>query len=385
MENQKTNVKVVAAAFIGIFFFGVAFLVLGAVLPSLKGALALTDAQASTLASTLPLGTLLGSLVFGPVIDRRGYKILLAIATALGIVGMELLAFTGSFNVAVCAVALIGVCGGMLNGSTNALVSDSSSDRTRTSNIFILGLVYCLGAYAITAIISAATKASLPYAEILKWTGVIMAVSLVYYLVIRFPEAKCKQGVPVKDMLKMAAEPTLLIFGFTLFFQSGLEGMANNWTSTFLGTPEKGFSIEAAGKALTFIPIGLAISRALLSVISRFASNKAIVLVSMCFAAAGEVLIWTASSEPVVMAGAIVLGMGLAATFPVCFSILGEKYKQMSGTAFSVALVIALIGNTILNKIVGALGASSLPVVILVAIVCLVGFFLTGCKVSKKA
>lgn len=384
MEDQKTNVKVVAAAFIGIFFFGVAFLVLGAVLPSLKEALALTDAQASTLASTLPLGTLFGSLVFGPVIDRKGYKILLAIATVFGIIGLELLAFTGSFNVAVCAVALIGICGGMLNGSTNALVSDSSSDRTRTSNIFILGLVYCLGAYAITALISSATKANLPYAEILKWTGVIMAVSLAYYLIIKFPEAKCKQGVPVREMLKMAAEPTLLIFGFALFFQSGLEGMANNWTSSFLGTPEKGFSIEAAGKALTFIPIGLAISRALLSVISRFASNKAIVLVSMCFAAVGEVLIWTASSEPMAIAGAVVLGMGLAATFPVCFSILGEKYKQMSGTAFSVALVIALIGNTILNKIVGAIGAASLPVVMLVSIVCLVGFFLAGCKVSKR-
>jgi len=383
MEEQKTNVKVVIAAFIGIFFFGVAFLVLGAVLPSLKEALGLTDAQASTLASTLPLGTLAGSLVFGPVIDKYGYKLLLSIATALGIVGMELLAFSSSYSIAVCAVALIGICGGMLNGSTNALVSDSSSDRTRTSNIFILGLVYCLGAYAIAAIISFTQKQMIPYSPILMWAGVIMAVSLLYYLVIRFPEAKCKQGVPVKDMLKIAAEPTLLIFGFTLFFQSGLEGLANNWTSTFLTGFD--FSIESAGKVLTFIPIGLAISRGLLSIISRFASNRTIVLISMILAAAGEVLIWTASSEGYAIAGALILGMGLAATFPVCFSILGAKYKQLSGTAFSVALVIALIGNFILNKLVGILGASHLPLVMLGAIICLIIFFLFGCKSAKKS
>jgi len=383
MEEQKTNVKVVIAAFIGIFFFGVAFLVLGAVLPSLKEALSLSDAQASTLASTLPLGTLLGSLIFGPVIDKNGYKLLLAVATLLGIAGMELLAFSTSYAVAVGAVALIGLCGGMLNGSTNALVSDSSSDKTRTSNIFILGLVYCLGAYAIAAIISFTQKQEIPYSPILMWTGVIMAISLLYYLIIKFPEAKCKQGVPLKEMVKIAAEPTLLIFGFTLFFQSALEGLANNWTSTFL--TGNSFSIESAGKVLTFIPIGLAISRALLSVISRFASNKTIVLASMVLAACGEVLIWTASSQGTAIAGALILGMGLAATFPVCFSILGEKYKHMSGTAFSVALVIALIGNFILNKLVGILGAAQLPFVMVGAIACLVVFFLFGCKSAAKS
>ena len=381
MEQQKNNAKVVLAAFIGIFFFGVAFLVLGAVMPSLKEALSLSEDQASVLASTLPLGTLLGSLVFGPVIDRYGYKPLLIIATALGIVGMELLAFSTSFPVAVASVALIGICGGMLNGSTNALVSDSSSDKTRTSNIFILGLVYCVGAFAIAAIVSA-TQAKFSYSPILMWTGVIMLASLIYYAVIPFPEAKCKQGVPLKDMLKIAAEPTLLIFGFTLFFQSALEGLANNWTSSYLITG--GFDMLSAGKVLTFIPIGLAISRALLSVISRFASNRSIVLASMALALIGEILIWQASGEAMAIAGAVVVGMGLAATFPVCFSILGEKYKQLSGTAFSVALVIALLGNTILNALVGKLGAASLPYVIFAAIACLVILFLAGCKTVKK-
>ncbi|MFA7033533.1 MAG: MFS transporter, partial [Bacteroidales bacterium] len=144
--EQQTNIKVLIAAFLGIFFFGMAFLVLGAVLPSLTELFSLTKGQESTLASCLPLGVLFGSLIFGPVIDRYGYKILLICATAIGIIGLELLAFTNSYPVIVVAVILIGLCSGMLNGSTSAIVSDVSSDKARTSNLFILGLVYCLGA-----------------------------------------------------------------------------------------------------------------------------------------------------------------------------------------------------------------------------------------------
>lgn len=147
-----------AAAFIGIFFFGMAFLVLGAVLPSLKEALNLTDSQVSTLTSLLPFGVLLGSLVFGLVIDRYGYKILLVSATAFGVAGLELFAFSSGMAGLIAGVVLIGLCGGMLNGSTNALVSDISEDKSRTSNLFILGLVYCLGAFTIPLLMASASK-----------------------------------------------------------------------------------------------------------------------------------------------------------------------------------------------------------------------------------
>jgi len=380
-HNSNVRPAAAAAAFIGIFFFGVAFLVLGAILPSLTSVLNLSDAEASTLTSTLPLGTLLGSLIFGPVIDRYGYKLLLSIATILGIIGMVAMAYTSTFTMAVASVFIIGLCGGMLNGSTNALISDASNDKNRTSNIFILGLVYCLGAYAIAAVINATSK-YLTYQPILLWTSAIMFASLIYYLIIKFPEAKCKQGIPVRDMVEMLAEPTLLLFAFTLFFQSALEGIANNWTSQYLCV--KAFTVEDAGRVLTFIPIGLAISRALLSVVSRFASNKTIVLASMVLAVAGTLCLRFAESKGMAIAGALIVGMGLAATFPVCFSILGQKYKQMSGTAFSVALVIALIGNFILNKLVGLLGAGWLPAVMTGAIALLVVLFICGCSSVGK-
>lgn len=381
--EQKTNIKVLIAAFLGIFFFGMAFLVLGAVLPSLTELFSLTKGQESTLASCLPLGVLFGSLIFGPVIDRYGYKILLICATAIGIIGLELLAFTNSYPVIVVAVILIGLCSGMLNGSTSAIVSDVSSDKARTSNLFILGLVYCLGAIIIP-ILMAGLSEKFSYTPIVAIAGAVMFLSLIYHCIIAFPEAKCKQGVPVKGVLKMIKEPTLIILSFALFFQSALEGISNNWIAKFLGPEGRGFTPEIALYALGFIIFGLGVSRLILVFLSRVASGKVIVLSSMGLAAIGTVCLMEATSSTMAIIGTTLLGMGLASTFPVVFGILGTKYSSMSGTAFSFALVIALIGNTLLNKLVGVLGAHSLPYVILGSIVMLVVLFLTGSSTANK-
>ena len=374
--TQKTNVKVIIAAQIGIFFFGVVFFVLGTIL----NALGLTSAQSSTLASSLPLGVLIGSLVFGPIIDRYGYKILLVGAAAMGVVGLEILAFTNSFGAMVAAILLIGTCGGMLNGSTSALISDSSEGKARTSNLFVLGLVYCIGAIVITLIMTLLYDI-VDYHKVLMVMGFLMATAMLYFIAIRFPEAKCKQGISFKSVIKMIKEPTLIIFSLALAFQSGLEALAATWTSKYLA--DIGYVGRMALVASIFIPVGLAISRASLIGLSRKVSSKAIVLTSMAIAVVGIICLFTANNAIMTIIGTTLIGMGLAATFPATFGILGEKYSEMSGTAFSFALTIALIGNTLLNKLVGTLGTGSLLYVMLGSIVLLVVLFLIGCSTIK--
>ena len=51
--------------------------------------------------------------------------------------------------------------------------------------------------------------------------------------------------------------------------------------------------------------------------------------------------------------GMVLVGMGLSATYPVILSILGSRYPSLSGTAFSVALAIALVGQTAMNGLMG--------------------------------
>jgi nicotinamide riboside transporter PnuC len=46
----------------------------------------------------------------------------------------------------------------------------------------------------------------------------------------------------------------------------------------------------------------------------------------------------------------------LAASFPVILGIIGDKFASRSGTAFGVALTIALTGNIIINYGFGIVG-----------------------------
>ena len=81
------NSKILAAGYAGIVFFGISFLTLGSVLPSLRETLHLDMAQSSALAGILPLGVLAGSLVFGPWCDRFGYKMPFQAAAAMVVLG----------------------------------------------------------------------------------------------------------------------------------------------------------------------------------------------------------------------------------------------------------------------------------------------------------
>jgi FHS family glucose/mannose:H+ symporter-like MFS transporter len=71
---------VFAAACLGMLLFGIVFLSLGSVSNMLAQRFGLDDNAIGTLTALLPLGILVGSAVFGPVVDRFGYRWLLVFA-----------------------------------------------------------------------------------------------------------------------------------------------------------------------------------------------------------------------------------------------------------------------------------------------------------------
>lgn len=351
MEFYRNKGATLAAGFTGMIFFGVSFVIMGAVLPSLIEKFGLDTTSASTLAGLLPLGILIGSLIFGPVIDRFGYKILIITASLVTMAGLELLAFCNTAQMARFAIFLIGFGGGTLNGLTNALVSDISDDKSRASNLSILGLFYTVGAIAIPLLFATLSK-STTYVTIVSSAGALVLLPVIFYLLVQFPEAKFKQGIPISKMASLLKEPFLIVLSFVLFFQSGLEGISNNWIPAYL-EGISGVERNMAMYGLTAIILGVGAGRLVLGFLLRFVSRYITLLVSMIISASGMIILTYSGNPVLIIPGTFMLGLGFASTFPVILGEVGEKYKEMSGTAFSIALVIALTGNTLLNLLVG--------------------------------
>ena len=383
--NNTINLKkgpVLAAGFIGMAFFGVAFLIIGSVLPSLTRLFTLDESAASIIAGLLPFGVLIGSLLFGPIIDRYGYKIIMIISAIITITGLEILAFSRNLELTHIAIFLIGMGGGSLNGLTNALISDISSDKERASNLSILGIFYTLGALSIPLLFTTLAK-RIPYTSIIAATGAILSLAVIFYLFVKFPPAKCKQGFPAKQFLLLAKEPAMLILSFILFFQSCLEGLCNNWIPSYMEST-KGIPEDKAMLTLTFLVAGIATGRIIMGVILRRISTYPVLITAMILIISAISTISVASSFYAITASIFVVGIGIAAAFPIILGEIGERYREFSGTAFSFALVIALMGNILINLLIGAINLKSLPLLMTLGAIMVIILFTVNYRKRMK-
>ncbi|HEY6978744.1 MAG TPA: MFS transporter, partial [Chitinophagaceae bacterium] len=80
---------VFAAACLGLLLFGIGLITLGSVAGDLKTKFRLDEISSGTLFSIMPIGILAGSLLFGPVCDRYGYKLILILACLGMFAGFE--------------------------------------------------------------------------------------------------------------------------------------------------------------------------------------------------------------------------------------------------------------------------------------------------------
>lgn len=364
--------KVFAAACIGLFLFGMTLITLGSILPSLMTKFESDGLNAGILVAVLPIGIMLGSLVFGPIVDRYGYKMLLIVSVLISAISLEGLAFTETLPLLYTCIFLIGLGGGIINGGTSALVADISSDH-KGASLSLLGVFFGVGALGMPLLLGLLSE-YFEFTTTLAAVGMFMMLPVIYFIFLKFPAPKQAQGFPLKEGIKLVKQPALLLTGFFLFFQSGVESLVNNWTTSFLQS-ELDITNEKALYALSFSVVGLTIARLLLGTLLKKFSSFIVLVISLLMVIAGSTILYLTDSYSISIAALIITGMGLAGGFPIILGYVGQLYANLSGTAFSIALVIALIGNTIINYSFGWIAKKYhigyLPAGVIICIVCM--------------
>lgn len=342
-----------ALACLGMLAFGIVLTTLGAALPNVIATFGIDKAEAGALFLLMTFGILAGSLVFGPTVDWRGYKGMLVLALAAIFLGLEVIAFAKTMAWLRIGVGLIGFGGGIVNGGTNALVSDISTD-SRGAGLSLLGVFFGIGAagvpFALTTLGNAFSQSTL-----LAGIGALVLVPLVMAMAAAFPAPKQAQGFPIADARGLLGDGTLILMGLMLFLQSGMEITVGGWTSTFF-VEELDITADRALGYLSLYWLGMMLARLALGSLLKRMSGARVLFACIGIALAGALLLLATRSVPVAALGVFLLGAGFAATFPVVLGFVGDRYARLSGTAFSLVIVIALVGGMILPYATGVFG-----------------------------
>ena len=350
MTRTYSRKPVFWSACLGMLLFGIGLLTLGSVLPDLMIKHSLDAVGAGTLFSIMPLGIIGGSLLFGPVCDRYGYKPLLVISSLLMFAGFEGLALTGTTGLLVISVLIIGLGGGAINGATNAVVADISTTG-KGADLSLLGVFFGIGALGMPLLLSILEK-SVDFEVIIAATGFLaLAASLIFFVVV-FPPAKQSGGISLKVINGLVRDGAILLVAFFLFFQSAFEGLINNWTTTYL-IDQLSVPQGSALIALSSYVAGMTVMRLLIGSVFRKTPEKRLLFSSFVIIFAALVLIKFSATIVVSAAAFALLGAGLAAGFPTMLGIVGNRYPDISGTAFSFVIAVALIGNILVNYSMG--------------------------------
>jgi fucose permease len=340
-------------ACLGLLTFGIVLTTLGSVLPSIIERFGIDKAQAGALFLLMTLGILAASLVFGPMVDRYGYKWILLAATALIITGLEGIAFASSIGWLRVAILIIGFGGGIINGGANALVADISSGE-RGANLNLLGVFFGAGAVGVPFAL-ATLSGRFSQSALIAGVGALVVVPLAVIGVTRFPAPKQPQGFPIATAGGLLKDRLLLLMGLMLFLESGIEITVGGWTSTFV----KEELAVAAGTALVLLSLywlGMMLARVALGSILRRTSHFRVLYACLAIALAGSALLLTTRNVTVATIGVFLLGVGFAAMFPTVLGFIGDRYANLSGTAFSLAIAMALLGGMLLPYVTGVLG-----------------------------
>jgi MFS family permease len=99
--------------------------------------------------------------------------------------------------------------------------------------------------------------------------------------------------------------------------------------------------------------MGMVMMRLLMGSVFRKIPEIIIMWACIIILSMGIALMQLGENPTIIIGGLILSGAGLAGGFPLMLGFVGERFAHLSGTAFSFVFTIALLGNMLINYLMG--------------------------------
>jgi fucose permease len=377
VTSQFRRDRLTWAAYVMLAWFAYLQAAPGLVVPHLRDELDLSYSVGGLHIAAFASGSLVAGLASSPVEQTIGRKRLLwsaAAVLALGTVGL-----TAGHVVAatVASVLVMGVGGGLLLATVQAVLADHHGERrtvalTEANVAASVSYLILIGAFAAAAAL-----------------GVDWRVALLVSLLVPALTWWANRRLAIETTAHYDEGPARLPRAFwvaavVLVCVTAAEWCVTAWGATFVDD-EVGVSTDTAVTLMAGYFGGVLVGRTVGSRLARRHDPARLLAVALGIAAVGFVVLWPAGSPVQAVAGLALLGIGIGNLFPMALSLAVSLAPGRAGPASGRAVTMTSLAVLVAPLTVGALAdATSLAAALLMVPVLLV-LAAAGLAVARRS
>ncbi len=350
MSQNNSSGRIVFAAVLAIFVYGVIAAMLGVLLASFN----MTPEQNGNIALAQAIGMIIASLSAGPIIDSKGKKLALVVSLGLIAGSLFMLPQTVDYEGRMLWVVVLGLGGGILVTAANALAGDVNEER-RSATLNFLNLFFGLGGMATPLI--AANIVNNDAQKLCYLAAALAAVTFLVHMTTPMPGPKGGAGGGGVAFGELLSKPSLWLFAGFLFLYVACEVGVWNWLAQLLISRNVDAStaqnIVGSGFAFGILVGRVVVSRILIKIppATVLLASAALMLVTT------YVLLQT--SDPSMAWGTVfAAGIAMAPVFPTTLGMVGDAFPKGTATAMGFTITFGWVGLAVSSRVIGALGGN---------------------------
>ena len=374
---------VIYAAFIGL---GVPDSLFGTAWPAIYAEFGLPLSWGSFVTVTVCCGTVLSSIISGPVIRRFGTGRVAAVSTAMTAAALLGFSVCGSFWFFFLWALPLGLGAGAIDTGLNHYVSLHYSAAQMNFLHCFYGVGISISPYILSQVLAAAGGWRAGYRIA---AGLQLGIALLLFATLPlWARAHGRQAQELQHSEKAvgflaAARLRGVREMCLLFFAScGIEALCSGWASTFF-VEARGMAPAGAARAVTFYYVGIALGRFGAGLLAMRLGSWAIVRLGQGVLAAAMVLLLAPGPDWLAATGLFLVGLGNSPLFPNFTYLTPANFgPEAAQAAMSVQMATSYLGSMALPVVFGQVGQRAgmwlFPI-------CLAGLFLLMMAVDRAA
>src|SRR5579872_4088 len=341
----------------GFVLTGVVTTFLGPILPLLAARWELSDSRSGYFFATQFFASTIGVGLSSFLLPRRGFRFSLGLAYLLMAAGVEGLA-SAHWKFALLGTAVFGLGLGLVLPATNLLIS-RANQRRRASALSILNFCWGLGAVSTPFALSLAERQNHVSLFLALLSGLLLlcAVSLASTWEGKLPLDEKNEQQAATQGQRSFGWPVVTMIGGMFFLYVAVETSVGGWITTLAERAP-----SSAGHSWALAPSlfwgGLLAGRGVAPLVLMRVRERNVVLASLTVAGLGMCVLVVASRRQWITAAGLIIGLGLAAVYPITVALLSrfqEMEKRIAGPMFA----LAGLGGAVMPWLVGAISTLS--------------------------